>query len=34
VLRTAMEVLGASEVTVSDRGLRWGLLTDRFGKAS
>jgi len=34
VLRSAMEVLGATQVTVSDRGLRWGLLADRFGKAA
>ena len=27
------ELLGAPALTVSDRGLRWGLLTDRFGKA-
>lgn len=33
ILRLAIEVLGAASVTVSDRGLRWGLLADRFGKA-
>lgn len=27
----AMRAVGAHEVTVSDRGLRWGLLADRFG---
>jgi len=30
VLRAAMDALDAAEVTVSDRGLRWGLLVDRF----
>lgn len=30
VLRAAMEALDAAEVTISDRGLRWGLLVDRF----
>ena len=33
VLRAAMRALGVKEVVVSDRGLRWGLLADRFGKA-
>ncbi len=33
ILRIALELLGAPALTVSDRGLRWGLLTDRFGKA-
>ncbi len=31
VLRVATERLGAQTVTVSDRGLRWGLLAARFG---
>lgn len=31
VLLAAMKTLGAKELTVSDRGLRWGLLADRFG---
>lgn len=31
VLLQAMRALGVAEVTVSDRGLRWGLLADRFG---
>ncbi len=30
VFRAAMRALGVAEVTVSDRGLRWGLLADRF----
>lgn len=30
VLRAAMDALDAAEVTISDRGLRWGLLVDRF----
>lgn len=33
ILRTAIDCLDAPGVTVSDRGLRWGLLTDRFGNA-
>ncbi|MBL8920906.1 MAG: Ppx/GppA family phosphatase [Myxococcaceae bacterium] len=33
ILRTAIDCLDAAGVTVSDRGLRWGLLTDRFGNA-
>ncbi len=32
ILAAAMKALGAAEVTVSDRGLRWGLLMARFGK--
>jgi exopolyphosphatase/guanosine-5'-triphosphate,3'-diphosphate pyrophosphatase len=32
ILRMAVEVTGAEGVVVSDRGLRWGLLADRFGK--
>lgn len=31
VLQAAMAQLGLQAVTVSDRGLRWGLLADRFG---
>lgn len=31
ILRVAMERLGFSEVVVSDRGVRWGLLDARFG---
>ena len=31
VFRAAMRALGVNEVIVSDRGLRWGLLADRFG---
>jgi exopolyphosphatase/guanosine-5'-triphosphate,3'-diphosphate pyrophosphatase len=31
VVRTVMEKLGCSELTVSDRGLRHGLLRERFG---
>lgn len=31
VLREAMKAVRVNEVTVSDRGLRWGLLADRFG---
>jgi exopolyphosphatase/guanosine-5'-triphosphate,3'-diphosphate pyrophosphatase len=33
ILRLATELLGAASVTISDRGLRWGLLADRFGNA-
>ncbi len=33
ILQTAMELLGADECVVSDRGLRWGLLLERFGAA-
>jgi exopolyphosphatase/guanosine-5'-triphosphate,3'-diphosphate pyrophosphatase len=33
ILRTAIDCLDATSVTVSDRGLRWGLLADRFGNA-
>lgn len=32
ILETALRCLGASECSVSDRGLRWGLLAQRFGK--
>ena len=31
IVRTVMEKLGAGSVTVSDRGLRHGLLVERFG---
>ena len=31
IVRTVMEVLGQGSLTVSDRGLRHGLLIDRFG---
>ena len=31
ILEAAMEHLGADHLTVSDRGLRWGLLQARFG---
>ena len=34
VVRTAMEKLGCTSVTVSDRGLRHGLLEERFGRGS
>ncbi len=34
ILQRALELLGASQLTVSDRGLRWGLLVDRFGVRS
>ncbi len=33
ILEAAMDATGATEVLVSDRGLRWGLLVDRFGGA-
>lgn len=33
ILDEALRALGADEVVVSDRGLRWGLLVDRFGGA-
>ncbi|MDP1823000.1 MAG: Ppx/GppA phosphatase family protein [Archangium sp.] len=33
IFRAAMRSLGVTEVIVSDRGLRWGLLADRFGSA-
>ena len=32
ILEAAARRLGANEVRVSDRGLRWGLLVDRFGR--
>jgi len=31
ILLAAMERLGAAECVVSDRGVRWGLMVDRFG---
>jgi exopolyphosphatase / guanosine-5'-triphosphate,3'-diphosphate pyrophosphatase len=31
IVRTVMEMLGKNELTVSDRGLRHGLLAERFG---
>ena len=31
VVRTVMDKLGKSSLSVSDRGLRHGLLIDRFG---
>jgi exopolyphosphatase / guanosine-5'-triphosphate,3'-diphosphate pyrophosphatase len=31
IVRTVMEKLGMTRLTVSDRGLRHGLLADRFG---
>lgn len=31
VLRGVLDALGSTQVIVSDRGLRWGLLADRFG---
>ncbi|MDP3234579.1 MAG: Ppx/GppA phosphatase family protein [Myxococcales bacterium] len=34
ILRAAVDCLDATSVTVSDRGLRWGLLADRFGAAT
>ncbi len=34
ILEAAARRLGANEVRVSDRGLRWGLLVDRFGRLS
>lgn len=34
ILRAAIDTLDAPGVTVSDRGLRWGLLADRFGTAA
>jgi exopolyphosphatase/guanosine-5'-triphosphate,3'-diphosphate pyrophosphatase len=34
ILQRGLELLGATALTVSDRGLRWGLLVDRFGARS
>jgi exopolyphosphatase/guanosine-5'-triphosphate,3'-diphosphate pyrophosphatase len=31
VVRTVMQLLGAERLSVSDRGLRHGLLLERFG---
>ena len=33
IFRAAMRALSITEVIVSDRGLRWGLLADRYGTA-
>ena len=33
VVRTVMEKLGQTSLTVSDRGLRHGVLAERFGRA-
>jgi exopolyphosphatase/guanosine-5'-triphosphate,3'-diphosphate pyrophosphatase len=33
IIRTVMDMLGQSSLTVSDRGLRHGLLAERFGEA-
>ncbi|AKU90334.1 hypothetical protein [Vulgatibacter incomptus] len=33
ILAGLMEHLGFAELIVSDRGVRWGLLYDRFGAA-
>ena len=33
IVRTVMDKLGRREVRVSDRGLRHGVLIDRFGEA-
>jgi exopolyphosphatase/guanosine-5'-triphosphate,3'-diphosphate pyrophosphatase len=32
IVRTILDKLGCSSVTVSDRGLRHGLIVDRFGQ--
>ena len=34
IVRTVLEVLGRESVTVSDRGLRYGVLSERFGQAT
>jgi exopolyphosphatase/guanosine-5'-triphosphate,3'-diphosphate pyrophosphatase len=34
VVRTVMSVLGCDSLTVSDRGLRHGVLVERFGGRS
>jgi exopolyphosphatase/guanosine-5'-triphosphate,3'-diphosphate pyrophosphatase len=34
IVRTVLELLGHSSLTVSDRGLRHGLIAARFGPAS
>lgn len=34
ILRVAMQVLGFSDVIVSDKGVRWGLLEARFGRGT
>ncbi len=33
IVRTIMDKLGCDEVTVSDRGLRHGVLHERFGRS-
>ena len=33
VVRTVLEKLGRDSLTVSDRGLRHGLLAERFGRS-
>jgi exopolyphosphatase/guanosine-5'-triphosphate,3'-diphosphate pyrophosphatase len=33
IVRTVMEKLGQTSLTVSDRGLRHGVLVERFGQA-
>jgi exopolyphosphatase/guanosine-5'-triphosphate,3'-diphosphate pyrophosphatase len=32
IVRTVLETLGAEQLTVSDRGLRHGVLAERFGR--
>jgi exopolyphosphatase/guanosine-5'-triphosphate,3'-diphosphate pyrophosphatase len=32
IVRTVLEKLGSESLTVSDRGLRHGLLEERFGR--
>ena len=32
IVRTVLALLGGSALTVSDRGLRHGLLAERFGR--
>jgi exopolyphosphatase/guanosine-5'-triphosphate,3'-diphosphate pyrophosphatase len=32
IVAEAMELAGFDRLTVSDRGVRWGLLHDRFGE--
>ena len=32
ILEVAMQSLGAESITVSDRGLRWGVLAHHFGR--
>ena len=33
IVRTVLDLLGCESLTVSDRGLRHGVLVDRFGSA-